>query len=229
VTFAALLGQEAPVIRLRYENSSQSDPGKAGHYCPAEKAQVGNVADKAPSDVTGSRRTYMPPYMRRWRARLMAVEAPEAEKQPQVEGNPAPPIKERKPPSKGEREVRWAARAEEMKTLAENILRRAARDDGAAGSGLRAHIGARGMTARGYWMNETSGILRPTVEAYLGGGELSETGLMVLRQYLERSITASNSRGEGVEGLRERIADLDTREKLEAWLDDALDIGIDPL
>jgi hypothetical protein len=34
---------------------------------------------------------------------------------------------------------------------------------------------------------------------------------------------------ERVEGLRERVEDLDTREKLEAWLDDALDIGIDPL
>jgi hypothetical protein len=229
VTFAALLGQEAPVIHLRYENSGQNDPGKAGHCCAAEKAQVANVSDKAPSDVTGSRRTYMPPHMRRWRARLRAVEAPEPEKQPQVEGNPTPPIKERKPPSRGERKVRWAARAEEMKTLAENILRRAARDDEATGSGLRAHLGAPGMTARGYWMNETSGILRPTVEAYLGGVELSETGLMALRQYLERSITAPNWRGEGVEGLRERIEDLDTREKLEAWLDDALDIGIDPL
>jgi hypothetical protein len=32
------------------------------------------------------------------------------------------PSKERKPPPKGEPKARWAARAEDMKTLAENML-----------------------------------------------------------------------------------------------------------
>jgi hypothetical protein len=92
------------------------------------------------------------------------------------------------------------------------------------------------MTAPGYWMDRTGGLLRPAVEAYLHGGEMTPTGLMALQAYLKRSIPAPNWRGEGVEGLRERVEDLrerveelDTREKLEAWLDDALDIGIGPL
>ena len=85
------------------------------------------------------------------------------------------------------------------------------------------------MTAPGYRMRRTGGLLRRAVEAYLRGGEMTPTGLMALQAYLKRSIPAPNWRGERVEDLRERVEDLDTREKLEAWLDDALDIGIDPL
>ena len=92
------------------------------------------------------------------------------------------------------------------------------------------------MTAPGYRMRRTGGLLRRAVEAYLRGGEMTPTGLMALQAYLMRSITVPNSRGKGIEvlrkhieDLRERVEDLDTREKLEAWLDDALDIGIDPL
>ena len=92
------------------------------------------------------------------------------------------------------------------------------------------------MTAPDYRMDKTGGLLRAAVEAYLHGGEMTPTALMALQAYLKRSIPAPNWRGEGVEGLqervedlRERVEDLDTREKLEAWLDDALDIGIDPL
>jgi hypothetical protein len=85
------------------------------------------------------------------------------------------------------------------------------------------------MTARGYSVDRTGGVLRPAVEAYLHGGEMTSTELMALQAYLKRSITTPNWQGEVVEGLRERVEDLDTRKKLEAWLDDALDIGIDPL
>lgn len=116
-----------------------------------------------------------------------------------------------------------------MKTLAEDMLRRAARDDGAAGSGLRAHIEARGTTARGYRVNKTNGILGPAVEAYLGGDELGETGLIALRQYLKRSIPEPSWRVEGVEGLHQRVEGLDTREKLKEWLLDARELGINPL
>jgi hypothetical protein len=99
------------------------------------------------------------------------------------------------------------------------------------------------MTARGHGMDRTGSLLRPAVEAYLHGGEMTPTGLMALQAYLKRSIEAPNWRGEHIEGLREgtedlydriedlreRVEDIGTREKLEAWLDDALDIGIDPL
>jgi hypothetical protein len=120
------LGEEAQVICLIYEKRGQSRPGKTGHCRPAEEARVANPSDNAPFDVTARRRTYMRAYMRRWRARSRAGQAPELpKKQPQVEENPAretPPFKGRKPPPIGEREARWAARAEEMETLAENML-----------------------------------------------------------------------------------------------------------
>ena len=107
------------MIRLGAEKRGQSRPGKAGHPYPAEEARVANARDNAPFGVTAWRRAYMRP----WRAGSRAGQAPEPE--PQVEENPvveAPPVKERKPPPKGERKARWAARAEEMKTLAENVL-----------------------------------------------------------------------------------------------------------
>jgi hypothetical protein len=148
VTFAALLGEEAPVVCLRYENYGQSRPGKAGNRCPAQEVQVASAADNAPFDVTAWRRTYTQVYRR---------------------------------------------------------------------------------SARGYSMDRTGGVLRPAVEAYLQGGEMTSTELMALQAYLKRSIMAPNWRGKGVEDLRERVEDLDTRKKLGAWLDDALDIGIDPL
>jgi hypothetical protein len=226
VTFAALLREEAQVSLLTYEKSGQRYPRKAGRHWPAEEAQVAKVGDNARSEVAPSRRTYM----RRWHAPSRVAEAPEPVKQPQVEVNPALPVKQRKPPPKAERRARRAARAEEMKTLAEDMLRRAARDDGAAGSGLRAQLEARGMTARGYWGNKTSGILRSAVEAYLGGGgELGETGLIALRQYLKRSIPEPNWRCGGLDGLHQRVEGLDTREKLKGWLHDALELGISPL
>ena len=222
------------MIRLGAEKRGQSRADKAGHPYPAEEARVANARDNAPFDVTAWRRAYMRP----WRAGSRAGQAPEPEKQPQVEENPvveAPPVKERMPPPKGERKARWAARAEEMK-IAENMLMDETRAMLEHGSGLRAHVGAPGMTAPGYRMRRTGGLLRRAVEAYLRGGEMTPTGLMALQAYLKRSIPAPNWRGEGVEGLRERVEDLrervedlDTREKLEAWLDDALDIGIDPL
>ena len=106
------------MIRLRSEKSGQSHGGKAGHLCPPEKAQVANVSENEPSNGEAWRRTYM----RRWRARSRAVGATEPETQPQVEENPARRVKQRKPPPKGERKARWVARAEEMRTLAENML-----------------------------------------------------------------------------------------------------------
>ena len=69
--FAALLGKEAPVIRLRYEKCGQSCPGKAGYRYPAEEAQ--NARDNAPFEVTAWRRTQMRAYMHDWRARSRPV------------------------------------------------------------------------------------------------------------------------------------------------------------
>lgn len=83
--------------------------------------------------------------------------------------------------------------------------------------------------APGYWMNETSGVLRPAVEAYLSGDPMSEDHIAVTRAYLEQWIYAPVWAGAGIVDLRERVGGLTTREAISAWLGDALDAGTDPL
>lgn len=85
------------------------------------------------------------------------------------------------------------------------------------------------MTAApGYWMNETSGLLRPAVEAYLYGRPMTTAHVMAWRAYL-RQWMAGPWQGDDADSLRadiDRIADHAT---LAAWLDRAAVAGIDPL
>ena len=90
----------------------------------------------------------------------------------------------------------------------------------------------------GYWMAETSGVLRPAVEAYLDGGPLTAEHIASLRAYLRQWIMAEvwdgNPHAGGEErarlaNLRAGIDDLTTRAAIARWLDDATDIGLDPL
>jgi len=81
----------------------------------------------------------------------------------------------------------------------------------------------------GYWMNETSGVLRPAVEAYLlTDEELSPAHVAALRAYFRQWIAAPWS-GAGIDELRAGIDGLDSRAAIETWLDKALVAGIDPL
>ena len=79
----------------------------------------------------------------------------------------------------------------------------------------------------GYWMHETSGILRPAIMAYLNGDELNEAQFAVMRVYLRQWINAPVWLN--VDELRNGIDALTSREAIEAWLDHAIDAGIDPL
>jgi len=81
----------------------------------------------------------------------------------------------------------------------------------------------------GYWMRETSGVLRPAVEAYLGGGdsELTEAHCAALRAYL-RQWMAAPFMGDGIDLLRARVDTLTSRAQINQWVNDALDLGIDP-
>ena len=79
----------------------------------------------------------------------------------------------------------------------------------------------------GYWMHETTGVLRPAVEAYLSGGPMPPEQIAALRAYLRQWI--SDPVWEGADELRARIDGLSDRAAIERWLDDALDIGIDAL
>ena len=78
----------------------------------------------------------------------------------------------------------------------------------------------------GYWMNETTGVLRPVVERYLHGQILTAAEVAVMRAYLRQWIAAD---WPGVGKLRARIDTIVTHDDVDAWLDDALDRGIDPL
>ena len=81
----------------------------------------------------------------------------------------------------------------------------------------------------GYWMHETSGVLRPAVEAYLENKELSGEQIAALRAYLRQWIAAPVWHGEDIERLRARIDGLISREAIEAWLFDAEERDIDPI
>ena len=88
------------------------------------------------------------------------------------------------------------------------------------------------MTARiaGFWMNETTGVLRPAVEAYLlSETELSAEHAAALRAYFRQWIHAEWAENPEVTALRADIDGLTDRRTIHAWLDRALDAGIDPL
>lgn len=85
------------------------------------------------------------------------------------------------------------------------------------------------MSAPGYWMHETSGVLRPAIEAYLFGGSMTGEQIAAMRAYLRQWIFAPSWRGDEIAELRDRVDTLTSREAINSWLDDAEQLGIDPL
>jgi hypothetical protein len=92
--------------------------------------------------------------------------------------------------------------------------------------------------APGYWIHETTGVLRPAVQAYLFHEPMTEQHiaamLAYLRQWIESSAWDANPFG-GSE-YRDRLAELraetyglTSREAIDSWLAKAESIGIDPL
>jgi hypothetical protein len=84
------------------------------------------------------------------------------------------------------------------------------------------------ITAPGYWMNESPGVLRPAITAYLHGGEMTLLHIAAMRAYL-RQWMAGPLQGPEIAALRDGIDRLQNRAAIEAWLDRALEAGIDPL
>ena len=82
--------------------------------------------------------------------------------------------------------------------------------------------------APGYWMNETSGVLRPAVEAYLRGDPLDDGQIAALRAYF-RQWMAGPWAGPGIQKLRDGIDGLTSRRAIVRWLDLAMDENIDLL
>lgn len=83
------------------------------------------------------------------------------------------------------------------------------------------------MAVPGFWMQETSGVLRPAVEAYLRGAPLAPDQIAALRAYLRQWIAAPL--WHGVDDLRDAVDGLTTREAIARWLTHADELGIDPL
>jgi hypothetical protein len=94
------------------------------------------------------------------------------------------------------------------------------------------------MTGPGYWMWETSGVLRPAVEAYLNRREMTLGQIAVLRAYLRQWINApawDASPHAGAEDrarlaqLRADIDELTSRKAVDRWIAKAVAEGLDPL
>ena len=81
----------------------------------------------------------------------------------------------------------------------------------------------------GYWMHETSGVLRPVIERFLSGAELSDAQVATMRAYLRQWMDSPWAPEEAVQALRDRIPNLADTDGIRVWLFDALEIGIDPL
>lgn len=88
----------------------------------------------------------------------------------------------------------------------------------------------------GYWMHETSGVLRPAVEAYLAGGEMTDEQLAVMRAYCRQWVMsdiwspyATRKDRCDLEVLRAAVDMLVSRPLLAIWLARAEAFGMDPL
>ena len=94
------------------------------------------------------------------------------------------------------------------------------------------------MSDPGYWKNETGGRLRPAVEAYLSGEQLSPEQIATIRAYLRQWINAGvwdqnpnhtdDSRG-WLDDMRSCVDGLTSQEAIKTWIKIAITLGMDPL
>lgn len=86
------------------------------------------------------------------------------------------------------------------------------------------------MREPGYWMYESTGVLRPAVEAYLRGDDMTPDQIAAMRAYLRQWIYAPHWRGSPyLEALRRTVDGLKTPDAITAWRNLALGIGMDPI
>jgi|SRR5215471_1117179 len=83
------------------------------------------------------------------------------------------------------------------------------------------------------WRDEQSGVLPAAIKAYfdaaLGRDTITADQLVLLINYLIYYINAPCWKGEGLEALRLRVGELRTRADVDDFLDQCLEIGLDPL
>lgn len=86
-----------------------------------------------------------------------------------------------------------------------------------------------GLTVPGYWMNETSGVLRPAVEAYLKGEMMTGEQIAAMRAYLRQWINGTWMECDTLTMLRESVEHLESQFDIACWIEAATDFGADPL
>jgi hypothetical protein len=93
-----------------------------------------------------------------------------------------------------------------------------------------------------YWMYETTGVLRPAVEAYLAGS-MSPEQITAMRAYLRQWIDApvwernfvsdypnlQTWARQWLTEMRRDIDNLDSIEAIRGWIVEATDRGMDPI
>lgn len=82
--------------------------------------------------------------------------------------------------------------------------------------------------APGFWMNETSGALRPAVERYLNRKTIPDD-IPIMRAYLRQWIAADGFRGREIAQLRIDVDQIVDLASLDVWIEGALEAGVDPL
>lgn len=85
------------------------------------------------------------------------------------------------------------------------------------------------LFARGYWMNETTGVLRPAVEHYLRSEPMSPSDFAAMRAYLRQWIDGPWQGPDELHALRAGVNQLTSREAIDDWIELANELGIDPL
>jgi len=81
-----------------------------------------------------------------------------------------------------------------------------------------------------YWMYETSGVLKPAVQAYVKGKRLSAHEISLLKAYLWQWVQSPVWAPSGsLEGLRLRVAAITNQEDVHASIAVAVKLGMDPL
>jgi hypothetical protein len=81
----------------------------------------------------------------------------------------------------------------------------------------------------GYWVDETSGALRPAVAAYLNRRKMTAVEIAAVRAYFRQWIENGDWKGAEIETLRRDVDLIDCRAAIDRWLAAALRVGIDPL
>lgn len=78
-----------------------------------------------------------------------------------------------------------------------------------------------------YWMNETTGVLRSAVIAFLDNNA-TEKQIELVIAYCKAWVDCQVWKG-NLAGIRESIREVKTSDELRRWIHEALDEGIDPL